>query len=183
MAAHVGGLVVGFACGVMLGHPLRPEAVGGRRLRNVILGMGGILFVVLGCVLARERVAHSDDPMSEMSRMSAEEERILTLYNNTLQLVEAGRLDDDGLVVVVERDVLPPWREIRQRFDQVKGRLVAKPQAVRQYGEYLRVREEAWELWCRAVRENSPDLAARSREKSQEGDKLLKSLNELNKGP
>jgi len=48
VAAHVGGLAAGFACGLVMAQPLSRKALAGRRARNLLVGVGAALLVAAG---------------------------------------------------------------------------------------------------------------------------------------
>jgi tetratricopeptide (TPR) repeat protein len=67
VAAHVGGLVAGFLCGLAMGQPVRPEAAAGRRARNLWVAVGALACVTLA-ILALSKIGESE----EFARQRAE---------------------------------------------------------------------------------------------------------------
>jgi hypothetical protein len=176
MAAHFGGLAWGFVCGAVLGHPLRAEALRDRPRRNLILVLLTTLIVIIGFVVAQSRVARADDPLSEMNRIADIEERVLNDYNAAVSASQAGKLTDAELAQKVEKDILPPWREARQRFRQIAEASEIRPEFARQFGQYLAAREEAWTLLVRGLREGNEALMKQSLQRWEVADSVARSL-------
>lgn len=173
VAAHVGGLICGFVAGFVLGHPLRRDAARRRMVRNLaaVLMLAPLLGLV--AVVASGRVATADDVASQMRRIGEEEERILTLYNDTQQRAVKGELDDLGFLAVLDRDILPPWANLRQRFAAIRGAGKLDTPLGRLFGDYLEARGEGLELFRKALAAGDLQVAARSREKMSQADALV----------
>jgi len=176
VAAHIGGLVWGFAAGFLLGHALRPEAARGRMRRNMLAIMLFAPVFVLGVGIADTRVGRVNGAAAELDRIAADEEQILKVYNDAVSRHANGTLSDREFLNLLDNDVRRPWREIRRRFDQVSGDSVLNPQVMQKYGEYLTARGEGFGLLSTAIAKNDASSAARSREKMAEADRLVESL-------
>ena len=176
VAAHVGGLLWGFACGYLLGHPLTTEAVKRRKSRNLIAAAVFVPVVALGFVAAGNRVGTANDASSELTRIGMDEERVLNVYNDAIQKSTNGTMTDGQFLTVLEDDVIRPWNDMRRRFDQLRDNSGLNPQFVKQYGEYLALRGEAFALLRAAVATNDPGAAARSREKMTQADRIVTQL-------
>ncbi|MBA4192405.1 MAG: hypothetical protein C0467_30930 [Planctomycetaceae bacterium] len=177
VAAHVGGLVCGFGCGFLLGHPISTEAVRGRTTRNLLLAVLSVPVIGLGILVAHSHATNSHDPASELARIGTDEEKVLKVYNDAIQRVEKGTLDDAGFIAILDKDVLAPWSEIRQRFNKVKGATGMNPQRMQQIADYLAVREEGFDLLRKAIATNDEKAGAQSREKMLRADQMVEAIN------
>src|SRR5262249_26057952 len=88
------------------------------------------------------------DLLQETSRTG---ERLIGAFNDALRRRQQGVIDDRGFLQVLERDLLPPWRNQRRRLDQARGLPREEQRLVEQCGESFRLQEESWELLARAV--------------------------------
>jgi Zn-dependent protease with chaperone function len=99
-------------------------------------------------------------------------ERLVGTYNDAVRQHQQGQLDERGVVQVVERDVLPPWHAAVQRLAQARGLSGEEQRLVDKYRQSLQLQEEYWGLRCRAVRQQSQDLAEHARQKAQAAETL-----------
>ena len=176
MAAHVGGLAWGFACGLILGHPLRADAVRTRLRRNLALLFLTPFMVGVGFAVAKSRVASADDPLSELTRIGEIEQRVLDDYNDAVAASQAGTLTDAELATKVEQDILPPWREARRRFRQIADASEIRREFAGQFGQYLAAREDAWTFLVQGLRDGNEGLLKRSLERWEAADAIAKAL-------
>jgi rhomboid protease GluP len=178
MAAHLGGLAVGFLCGVALGQPITPEVRPARTMRNLGVALGGLLVLGLAFVAVRQRVGQVPDLLGEFDQIAQVEERVLDVYNSAVRQSEQGKMDDAQLLRVLERDVLPPWREARKRLVALEAVPAASKSAYESFSRYMLLREQGWELLVESIRRNDDRLAQQARKKMKEADNLAESLTE-----
>jgi hypothetical protein len=101
---------------------------------------------------------------------------VLKVYNDAIEKAQQNQMDDAEFLQLLERDVLPPWRNARQRLAQLKHVPAAGREFMKEFSNYMQVREEALELLCRALRQNDPHLAQQSRQQMQEADRLANKM-------
>jgi len=176
VAAHVGGLICGFACGLLLGHPLRPEATRWRLPRTLLLAALSVPVVWLGFVAAESRAVRTIHAVDELKRIGADEERVLKVYNDALLRAEQGVLDDAGFLVILDQDVRAPWDDIRKRFNKLKGASGLDAHRMQQIGNYIDARDEAFELLRKAITTGDQATVMRSREKMLQADKMVEGI-------
>src|SRR5262249_43805671 len=120
----------------------------------------------------------STDPYEKSRKLfqdvTKENERLGKVYNDAFEQARQQKMDDSRFLQVIERDVLPPWRMQIQRLTEAKGLSAADQRYVNQYGDGLKAQEESWVLLCRAIRENSEQLAQEGVKKSQQAEQLAK---------
>lgn len=96
------------------------------------------------------------DPLVEEFR--AVERASLAAYNGALRDQRENRIDELELANVIERDVLEPWRALRQRIE-------AAPipsggdELYRALRRYLELRQISWEAYVTALRAPSDEAA------------------------
>jgi rhomboid protease GluP len=174
MAAHVGGLAAGFLSGAALSHTLAPEAVARRRTRSLAVAGGAALLILLG-VWALPR--GGPDLHEALARVAATEEAAINKYNDTVKQVQSGHMTEAEQADILERDVLPPWRAERERLAALQGVPAKFQKLLATYLEYLRARQESWELLVQAIREDDAEKALRARQKGKAADQLLNKIN------
>jgi Zn-dependent protease with chaperone function len=103
-----------------------------------------------------------------------EDQRISKVYNDAVQQVQQGKMDDAAMLQLVERDVLPPWRAQIERLARVKELSAEEQRLVEQYGEAVKAQQESWEFLCRAIREKNDLWVQEARARAQRAGELEK---------
>jgi rhomboid protease GluP len=178
LAAHVGGFAVGVLGGLLFANTAHPENPGRRTRRAALLAVAGSAAVVLAVAALPPGYGQFVLAIHEFPDV---EKKALDTYNDALTRAERGELTDEGFAGVLERDILPPWRDIHRR-------LAEAPEVPAQYLkvrpvllEYLQAREDAWVLFVRAIRENNPALSEQGRQRAQAAARLIDQLNKTGK--
>jgi rhomboid protease GluP len=170
LAAHLGGWAFGLAGGLLLGRPLGAESRGRWPWRPLLLaGAGG-----LAVLLAASRVPPPSRGLWEFEREFAPAEKeLLDSFNAVAKRVRAGKAKEEELATLLEQTVLPRWREYHRRLRDLSD-LPAKQQQLRgSLLEYMKAREEGWELLARAIRTQDDDLGAEAAEKSKLAEQII----------
>ena len=154
MAAHVGGLVAGFLGGLVLSHPLVPEAMAKRSIRNSAVAALGVVLVGLGILAVPKSAAEVWNFMSSLDPM---ETKALDLHKSLIQRAKDQKISDAEMANVVEAEILPEWRSTHQRLVALVAQkhLPSKSQQfLTTLESYMKTREESWELMVQALREH-----------------------------
>lgn len=175
-AAHVGGLAAGFLCGLVLSQPFTPEALSGRRLRNLLVAGLGAFLVVCGMIGVHARHADVADVQSELERFEAMETKTLAIYNDAVKKAQRGQLPDAAFADLLERDVIPEWREARSRLSGFKHIPDSLQHHLNKVLEYLRLRQESWEVLVQALREGSQLKMQIAMEKQKQAEAAAKRI-------
>ena len=187
MAAHLGGLATGFVLGLFL---IRPPSAspssspGSGELTTspaeltpdsnwrvpVAVAIGLALIAVPVTVLPK-----TDDYLAEYERLSSVEEKGLELFNASLKQWQEGKLTSEQYADILEKRVLPPWRAERETIEKLK---VSGDQAARKrlLVEYLRDREEGWQLTVDGFRTHDAEIFRRAGQKADEAEKVAVQL-------
>jgi rhomboid protease GluP len=113
LRAHLGGLVAGFAAGLVVG------SVNKRIVKAVLVGVVGSAGVIIASQFVPRPaelvvLGPTKDALDRFARYEAE---ALDRYN---QLVEADKADLE-MLQAIENDVLPTWRKAKQAAFEVRG--------------------------------------------------------------
>ena len=145
MAAHVGGLVAGFACGFAVVQPLAVEAVAGRALRNVAALGAGVLLLVAGLGGAHARFPNLD-------RLDAALERFAAVEVDIPKAIKAMRSRADyhanaraEAANTIEQTLLPQWRTVEDELASVKPTPATMATDLAAIANYMRQREANWQ--------------------------------------
>src|SRR5262249_53139239 len=116
------------------------------RLRVILVLTGLFLFVLLylGLAVGSAYVCYrgfaslaATDPYhvsrSLLQDAFKEEERLTKVYNDAVQQAQQGKMNDSGVLQVIERDVLPPWQAQIQRLAHIKELSGEEQRLVDQY--------------------------------------------------
>lgn len=117
MAAHVGGLVGGFAFGLALEWQRRQRRSPARLAIAVVVAAAAIAggFVALRATSKDHRPPPVyADAYAEFDRVQAQ---VSSTFNTMLAASHAGTLSDPEFAARMEREVLPAWRTLKQRLD------------------------------------------------------------------
>lgn len=147
MGAHVGGLVAGFICGLVLSQPLVLESKARRPLRNLAVAILGTAAVALGILMVPR-----DDFVSAVIHVSQVEEQATSTYDRASKQARAGTITPAQFADIMDKEVLPPWREARKRWNSIAR---VPPDQYRLwvlYREYMEMREQAWDLIAEGAR-------------------------------
>lgn len=171
-AAHIGGFVAGFLGGLVIRHRLVPEAVAGRTGRNIALLVLGSIVIVGGYIAAKELHRRAIEWHLEFERFSHVEDKSLKRYQDAFNDVRANRLANAEFSRIIEEEILPPWKDCRQRLEKISELRPKLEEFRRKTIDYLRLREEGWGLLVVAIRENDGAMMNRADQKFRAADDL-----------
>ena len=171
MAAHLGGLAAGFGCGLILSQPLDRVSLETRIWRNavmLVLGSGGLLLVWNAAPPAPA------DLHGQLAKFEAVERSTLQTYNAAVRNYQGERLSADEFARVIEIDILPPWRDVLEQFEQMDLQKLptAAQTAVGKIRRYMQMREQAWTALAVGLRDNDPERLDEAQQKSRAADQL-----------
>jgi len=139
-----------------------------------------LLILIVALVGCRDSKPQQGDALVEEFR--ATERTCIAAFNDALARQRANQIDEVALAATIDRDVLVPWRAIREKVD-------ASPKTDELYTtlrKYLEARQTAWEAYAAALRSGS-DEAARPHydvyhQKHAEAQDLARELGRLFRG-
>src|SRR5688572_3214527 len=159
--------------------------------KRLAIGVVIAIVVAIVAIVLLRKGAQDDAPTTTttadtttrlIDEFRAVERASLRRYNDALADQRANRIDELELANVIEREVLPPWRAMRERVSSA----TVSPGREMLYGtlkRYLEARQLSWEAYVAALRA-SDDAAARPHydthhQKSAEADTEARQLGRL----
>ena len=173
VGAHLGGLVVGFLAALWLSMPPEPAARRQRGLRAI----GVLVLAAVGTAAAVMVMPSSArSTLSTLEAVDKEEARALEAYNGAVRKVQGGTLTETAFADVIDKDVIPGWRAMRERLrgiadKELPERLLVRTAALRRY---VAMREEAWVALATALRKEDPEGARQAMQKSRDAEALMR---------
>jgi rhomboid protease GluP len=173
-AAHIGGLVTGFVCGLVLNQPLERASVAKRPARNVLAAMLGAILLTAGAVTTQ--VLYADLPTAVSARDEFDQVRKRLVETDTALRKQhrAGQLPDAAFANQIERSVLPDWRASAQRIEPLHRVPAETRDILTRVLKYMRLHQEAWELEVQALREGSKEKWLRAELLHQAAEDVVK---------
>ncbi len=147
--AEIGGLAVGFICGVVLtyGVSIRTPPV-----PRVAVTMAATVMVAVASAVPLRGVA---DVRPEVSRVIAVEESTTTAYKAAVKQFQLGTVSAEALAQMIDRKITPELQTVQARFKDL-GRVPPEHQQLLEFTlQYLRLREESWRLRAAALHKSS----------------------------
>ncbi len=167
MLAHIGGLAVGFGCGIALeiGTNEAPSTL----RRAILVGVIGT-----AAIIGAARVVPS--PTNQLQDALADFGKIEGPVNTRFKAIidKGGSASDESLGAELDRDVIAPWHEGRLAFERDAG---SSSMATKIDG-YLRAREEAWRKMSRALHSSDSTLLVQSMHDLDATNQMLDAIND-----
>jgi rhomboid protease GluP len=154
-SAHIGGLVTGFLCGLVLARPLSKPP----RLVAAALALVAAVGLAIAVLVLRPA---PPDYLGALQDFTTVEDKAIKQYNDALGRAKESKITDAEMADLLETQILPPWQAMHERFDAMEPRLDKGEQAaVAKLATYMKVRGEAWRLFAKALHSGVPgDLEA-----------------------
>ena len=170
VAAHLGGLGAGMLFALVLAHPIDARAARGRVRRALVVIALAAASVAGGSFYAAQTSGKNQALLRDVSQG---EQRALNRYNAANLKLQQGELPAPAMADVIEKEVLPVWREARRKLGLLadSGRRNA-----RTYGEYMSVRDESWVLLAAALRDGDQAKAEQAMVKNKAAEQRLNTL-------
>jgi rhomboid protease GluP len=184
MAAHGGGLLAGFLCGLLLTHKLATDQRGSRRVRTGLLALVALAAssAMVWYLPAAVQAVRSGKPFpldtnSVVQRFSAVEMPAIEQFNRLAQDLRSGSVTDEQAADMLEQQLLPPWREATDQVRDSISRVATPHQAMlRQLVDYADQRAKSWELLAEGLRTGDPETVEKSQQASRQADEQLKKI-------
>jgi rhomboid protease GluP len=176
VADHIGGLVAGFVCGLVVAVPLTVDPPPRRAIRNaaVVFGMGLLL---PGVALKLPRPV---DFTAEISSFAAVERKVLATYNAAMVQGQSKKLSDEKIADVIQKDVLPDWEAEHRRLAALKGLPPAVQGLLSALLNYMDERQQGWSLLVQGLRTHDVAVAKAGVAKEQSADMLARTMSAQN---
>jgi rhomboid protease GluP len=157
-AAHIGGLIAGFFCGLLLSQEISPDKFRARRYRTAILAVVGAAFCVAVVFALPSLPVRKPDlrlPLDTLNhlgqRLDTLNRRSIEISNTTWDQLEQGTLSSEAAGQRLETEVVAEHNlllhDIRKELDsRNRNREEWEP-----YAEFVRLRIDGWTLMAQAA--------------------------------
>ncbi|MEP6653091.1 MAG: rhomboid family intramembrane serine protease [Myxococcales bacterium] len=173
MAAHLGGLLGGFAAALVVSRPLleRPARHSRANWWREAVVAAAALGLVGAAVLLLPRAL---DVQSELREFQRVEQTAIDAYNGGVERRGAGKLSNEGLADLVDRQVLPPWRAYLAHLRTLKALPPQQARWIDDLTRYLELRAQAWAAFSDAARTGNPAKSQEAQRLEQQVETLMK---------
>ncbi|NLX96691.1 MAG: rhomboid family intramembrane serine protease [Rhodopirellula sp.] len=173
MAAHAGGFIAGFLCGLILSQPLSLEAVAARWQRNAAVLLVGAVLLPLAAAALPEA---PPDMEQELQRLMDLEKQVNKTMSKLVTQLQQEEISAAEFADAVQHDVIFPWADTRR---SIEG-LLDKPHTDRAFlsrlAEYMKLREESWQLQAEGVRERDSEKMERGMKKNSAAGEIVREM-------
>jgi rhomboid protease GluP len=172
LAAHIGGFATGFVCGLVVAVPLTVEPPPRRAIRNAAVLLGAVVLAAGAAVTLPRPV----DFVAEMKSVAALEVKTLGAYRSAMGQAQTGKLGDEKLADLIEKDVLPDWKEEHLRLAAIKGLPPPLQRIESTVLKYMDERQLGWSLVVQGLRTHDVDAVKAGQAKEREAEQLARGL-------
>ena len=166
MACHVGGLVTGFGCGLILSQPLGPEMASRRWKRNLACIGGALLLSPPVLAVLPESSVH------EFYELNQTEMQILARFHTEVERHDEHQIADTQWADDLRREILGPWQQLCIKVDTLAGsRLFDK----KELQAYCALRERCLQMLVDGLRKHGQE----KKETVAEFEKLWQEANRM----
>jgi membrane associated rhomboid family serine protease len=150
---YLTGLLAGLACGIVM-----TRAVAERKPRMRVLAGSVAAFMAIAVAFAAP-LRGMADVKPEIERVVAVEGTTASAYQTEVERFKDGRINAEKLAQVIDRRIGPELRAARARLQTLKHVPHEQQPLVAAADEYLRLRDESWQLRSEALhKSNMPTL-------------------------
>jgi rhomboid protease GluP len=172
VACHIGGLLAGFVCGLIMSQPVDSEMVGRRWKRNLAC----ICLTLLMSPLALAALPKS--PASQLNEIGRGEVEIINRYEAQLKRNQQQKIPDAQWAEELDREILKPWQQLCAKVDAVtESRLVDKSR-MKKFQDYFALRERSWSTLVDGLRTQDKEKIAQFQKLWQETEETAKKLSQ-----
>lgn len=172
MAAHLGGLVSGFLCGMALSVPFTPEGASRRDRRAALLAAVSIAVFFFTAA----RTPRAADFLEAIQHFGTVEEKTIAAYNDALRKFQTGSLKAPEFAALLDHDLLPAWKVEKQNLSNVKDLPYRQRHLRNLLVEYADLRTTAWSTLVSGLRSNNLSLVKEAFEKQREAAAAAKEI-------
>jgi len=180
VAAHLLGAGAGLVGGIVASWPVARSPQWAWIIRNALLAAlcAAVVAVTPLCIPASAKAhAHYLDAL----RSFRDKEEVLLGRYNALVGKDHDEVDNTSFATRLERDVLEPWSNMRQRFPPLEDlpRQIRDAPAVPLIYDYLAATEESFRLLAQANRNGDQELGLQATARLRKAEELVAQLRQL----
>lgn len=170
MAAHVGGFLTGFLCGLILSQPVAAEMVGQRMSRNLATACSGAIVLPIAILLLPPAPPDVNDELMQRSEV---ESQLHAEFNDLVNRNALGEITRQEFADRLDSDILPGWIACRERTELLIEVHSAVRDEVRHIVDYMSAREDGWRMLAEGMRNNDAALVEQANAKSADADQMV----------
>jgi rhomboid protease GluP len=171
LAAHAGGIILGGLMGVLLGKQVRVLADRTARKLCIAGSIAGALVFVL--------TPACSDFVGDFQRFAKVEEQLTARLREAARNWSAGQINQGEFERIVNRELLPRWRQQRDVFQKESGLSESQQRFANGLVKYATLRMEALSLLAQAAHENSASIVYQAKAKQREADQVISGLGQV----
>ncbi|MEP6938841.1 MAG: rhomboid family intramembrane serine protease [Rudaea sp.] len=144
MAAHIGGAICGFLCGLFFAEPLTLHPEG--RLRKGLVA-AGVSLSLFGAVAGVLHVSYGNlgEIATTVEQIVALDDKDAGALKKAAAGVKHGDLAQADVGALIEKDVLPEWRSAKTRLGALAPYPFSIKRRLERLARYMQLREAEWE--------------------------------------
>jgi rhomboid protease GluP len=169
MAAHIGGLITGFVCGLIAAQPLDGDVGNERTSHNMLLIVAGVALCVIGVLGMRAKYPNLDHLEAYIDHFGVIEKKTHDAFKLASDQNEQSQLTNEQFADSIDRDMLPAWRDTRTELDSLPA---VDSTFVNTRVKYVRLRQESLEAMSSALHSNDEHRLKDAQEKEATADKM-----------
>jgi len=157
LSAHVGGLVIGFLCGMLVGNAepsQEAEIIQDRPKPLLAFGVG---MVIAGLFALHLRYPELSRLQEQFARFDALDMKNLDIVSDAAKKFDKKELSGAEFAQIMNRDVLPDWDAVRAALSGYQPVPRGMQEDISAITSYMQLREDGWKLLTDAVRDGGKD--------------------------
>jgi hypothetical protein len=175
MAAHVGGLVSGLICGLVLSLAPSEENIGRRRVRVATLAaVAAVALIATGASLP-----HAVDLQAHLKRFDTLERTITAKVNDAIRQYGAGKIKAADFTDTMERRVLSDWTAEHDVLAKLQKLPSRQSRVIAMVVQYMELRRDAWLALATGIRDQKLDKMKEAADKGRQANEQLMELARL----
>jgi rhomboid protease GluP len=169
MAAHIGGLITGFVCGLIAAQPLDGNVGNERTSRNMLLIVAGVVLCAIGVFGMHAKYPNLDHLEAYIDHFGVVEKKTHDAFKLASDQNQQSQLTNEQFADRIDQEMLPAWRDTRKELDSLPA---VDSQFVNTRVKYVRLRQEGLEAMTAALRSNDENRLKDAQEKEAAADKM-----------
>ena len=146
LACHIGGLLTGFVCGLIMSQPFSLEMVDHRWKRN--LACIGAALLAAPLVM----MALPASPTAELNKVGRGETEIIDRYDAQIKRNREHPISDKQWADELDRDILKPWQQLCVKVDGLTQSRLVDRTTIHNFRDYFAMRERSWNTLIEGLR-------------------------------
>jgi rhomboid protease GluP len=179
IAAHVGGLVGGFFCGIACSLPLTPEGFKRRRVRYAQVAAAAIIVLIA----AAAKLPRTVDYREYLKNFGLLETKTTAKFNAALQRFRTGKVPSVDLAGLLDAQVFSEWLATHDALAKAGGLPSRQASAIGALVRYMELRHDAWLALAAGILDGKVDKLKEAADKQRQANEQAKGLARLAKKP